>query len=146
MSPSEISNALGLSALKNRTWAIFKTSALKGEGLEEAMEWCVPKHALSCHIHGQIILSVFCVPMLYIGPMTILTTMSWAKFYFAKYFCSARVAGLGGNIWLQCIPMQSYTPHKPKIKLNRWSVNVPDLSFLDGGVWGVILNKFLLFL
>ena len=41
MSPSEISNALGLSALKNRTWAIFKTSAIKGEGLEEAMEWCV---------------------------------------------------------------------------------------------------------
>ena len=39
MTPSEISNALGLSALKSRTWAIFKTSALKGEGLEEAMEW-----------------------------------------------------------------------------------------------------------
>ena len=41
MTPSEISNALGLSALKNRTWAIFKTSAIKGEGLEEAMEWLV---------------------------------------------------------------------------------------------------------
>lgn len=39
MSPSEISNALGLSGLKNRTWAIFKTSAIKGEGLEDAMEW-----------------------------------------------------------------------------------------------------------
>jgi len=39
MTPSEISNALGLSALKNRTWSIFKTSALKGDGLEEAMEW-----------------------------------------------------------------------------------------------------------
>jgi ADP-ribosylation factor-like protein 1 len=39
MSPSEISNALGLAGLKNRTWAIFKTSAIKGEGLEEAMEW-----------------------------------------------------------------------------------------------------------
>ena len=43
MSPSEISSALGLSALKNRTWAIFKTSAIKGEGLEEAMEWLVIK-------------------------------------------------------------------------------------------------------
>jgi ADP-ribosylation factor-like protein 1 len=41
MSPSEVSQALGLSALKNRTWAIFKTSAVKGEGLEEAMEWLV---------------------------------------------------------------------------------------------------------
>ena len=41
MSPSEVSTALGLSALKNRTWAIFKTSALKGDGLEEAMEWSV---------------------------------------------------------------------------------------------------------
>lgn len=39
MTPSEISTALGLSALKSRTWAIFKTSATKGEGLEEAMEW-----------------------------------------------------------------------------------------------------------
>ena len=39
MTPADISNALGLSALKNRTWSIFKTSALKGEGLEEAMEW-----------------------------------------------------------------------------------------------------------
>ncbi|XP_064399723.1 ADP-ribosylation factor-like protein 1 [Halichondria panicea] len=41
MTPSEISTALGLSALKSRTWAIFKTSAIKGEGLEEAMEWLV---------------------------------------------------------------------------------------------------------
>ena len=41
MSASEVSNALGLSALKSRTWSIFKTSATKGEGLDEAMEWLV---------------------------------------------------------------------------------------------------------
>ena len=41
MIPSEISSALGLSSLKNRTWSIFKTSAIKGEGLEDAMEWSV---------------------------------------------------------------------------------------------------------
>ena len=41
MSASEVSNALGLSALKSRTWSIFKTSATKGEGLDEAMEWWV---------------------------------------------------------------------------------------------------------
>lgn len=41
MSPAEVSEALGLAALKNRTCQIFKTSALKGEGLEEAMEWLV---------------------------------------------------------------------------------------------------------
>ncbi len=39
MTPAEITTALGLSNLKNRTWAIFKTSAIKGEGLEDAMEW-----------------------------------------------------------------------------------------------------------
>jgi ADP-ribosylation factor-like protein 1 len=39
MSPAEVSAALGLSALKNRTWQIVKTSALKGDGLDEAMEW-----------------------------------------------------------------------------------------------------------
>jgi ADP-ribosylation factor-like protein 1 len=41
MSAAEVSKALGLSALKNRAWAIVKTSAVKGEGLDEAMEWLV---------------------------------------------------------------------------------------------------------
>ena len=36
---TEVSKLLGLSALKNRTWTIFKTSAKKGEGLTEAMDW-----------------------------------------------------------------------------------------------------------
>lgn len=39
MTPSEMANALGLSALKDRKWQIFKTSATKGTGLDEAMEW-----------------------------------------------------------------------------------------------------------
>lgn len=39
LTAAEVSNALGLSALKTRTWSIFKTSATKGEGLEEAMDW-----------------------------------------------------------------------------------------------------------
>ncbi len=38
---AEVSQALGLSALKNRSWSIFKTSAKKGEGLDEAMDWLV---------------------------------------------------------------------------------------------------------
>eukprot|EP00055_Hartaetosiga_balthica_P008509 m.31945 g.31945 ORF g.31945 m.31945 type:complete len:182 (-) comp6347_c2_seq1:80-625(-) len=41
LSPSQVSEALGLSALKSRTWSIFKTSATKGEGLDDAMEWLV---------------------------------------------------------------------------------------------------------
>lgn len=41
MTATEVSNALGLSALKTRTWSIFKTSATKGDGLEEAMDWYV---------------------------------------------------------------------------------------------------------
>lgn len=39
LSVAEVHQALGLDALKNRTFQIFKTSAVKGEGLEEAMEW-----------------------------------------------------------------------------------------------------------
>lgn len=39
MSLKEVHQALGLEALKNRTFQIFKTSAKKGEGLEMAMEW-----------------------------------------------------------------------------------------------------------
>lgn len=32
---------LGLASLKNRQWAIFKTSALKGDGLYDGMDWLV---------------------------------------------------------------------------------------------------------
>ncbi len=39
MTIAEVHQALGLDALKNRTFQIFKTSALKGDGLDEAMEW-----------------------------------------------------------------------------------------------------------
>lgn len=39
MTPSEVANSLGLSALKDRKWQIFRTSATKGTGLDEAMDW-----------------------------------------------------------------------------------------------------------
>ncbi|XP_064635369.1 ADP-ribosylation factor-like protein 1 [Lineus longissimus] len=39
MKKAEVSNALGLTAIKNRQWTIVPTSAVKGEGLKEAMEW-----------------------------------------------------------------------------------------------------------
>ena len=39
LSVTEVANALGLATLKNRKYQIFKTSATKGEGLDEAMEW-----------------------------------------------------------------------------------------------------------
>ena len=34
---------LGLGALKNRNWAIFKTSAIKGDGLFEGLDWLVAR-------------------------------------------------------------------------------------------------------
>lgn len=39
MTASEVANSLGLPSLKNRKYQIFKTSAVKGTGLDEAMEW-----------------------------------------------------------------------------------------------------------
>lgn len=39
MSLAEVHKELGLDALKDRTFQIFKTSATKGEGLDEAMDW-----------------------------------------------------------------------------------------------------------
>lgn len=45
MAVADVSKSLGLTALKNRSWQIFKTSALKGEGLEEGMEWLVEQLA-----------------------------------------------------------------------------------------------------
>ena len=39
MTVTEVHQALGLEALKNRTFQIFKASAIKGNGLDESMEW-----------------------------------------------------------------------------------------------------------
>ena len=36
-----IAEKLGLSLLKNRQWAIFKTSAIKGDGLYDGLDWLV---------------------------------------------------------------------------------------------------------
>lgn len=38
MTPSEVANALGLTSITTHKYQIFKTSAIKGTGLEEAME------------------------------------------------------------------------------------------------------------
>ena len=34
-----IAEGLGLHQIKNRDWAIFKTSAIKGEGIFEGLDW-----------------------------------------------------------------------------------------------------------
>jgi ADP-ribosylation factor-like protein 1 len=34
-----VTEALELHKIKNRQWAIFKTSAIKGEGLFEGLDW-----------------------------------------------------------------------------------------------------------
>jgi len=39
ISVTEISDALGLSKLKDRDWSIFKTSAIEGTGLFESLDW-----------------------------------------------------------------------------------------------------------
>ena len=41
MTPEEISDILKLSDIKERDWSIFKTSALTGDGLKEALDWLV---------------------------------------------------------------------------------------------------------
>lgn len=38
-SAAEVSLALGLDAIKDRTWTIISTSAAKGEGIAEGFEW-----------------------------------------------------------------------------------------------------------
>lgn len=39
MKVTEVASALGLTGCKNRTYQIFKTSAVEGHGLTEAMDW-----------------------------------------------------------------------------------------------------------
>lgn len=40
-SVEQVSSKLGLSKIKNRQWTIFKTSAIKGTGIKEGLEWLV---------------------------------------------------------------------------------------------------------
>mmetsp|Transcript_4466 Transcript_4466/g.9063 ORF Transcript_4466/g.9063 Transcript_4466/m.9063 type:complete len:182 (-) Transcript_4466:221-766(-) len=39
LTSAQVSEALGLTSIKNREWQIFQTSATKGEGLTDGMEW-----------------------------------------------------------------------------------------------------------
>lgn len=48
MTAAEVSEGLGLTALKNRQWHLFKTSAIKGEGLGEGLEWSAFSSHSSC--------------------------------------------------------------------------------------------------
>ncbi|KAI7854658.1 ADP-ribosylation factor family-domain-containing protein [Circinella umbellata] len=41
LSAAEVADALGLSTLKNRQYSIYKTSAIKGEGLTDGLDWLV---------------------------------------------------------------------------------------------------------
>lgn len=41
MTVGEVGEYLGLTALKMRTWTIFKCSAKTGEGLTEGLDWLV---------------------------------------------------------------------------------------------------------
>eukprot|EP00019_Armaparvus_languidus_P001353 CAMPEP_0168597272 /NCGR_PEP_ID=MMETSP0420-20121227/10556_1 /TAXON_ID=498008 /ORGANISM="Pessonella sp." /LENGTH=189 /DNA_ID=CAMNT_0008634073 /DNA_START=21 /DNA_END=586 /DNA_ORIENTATION=- len=38
---AQVSTALGLDSIRERQWAIFKASALKGQGLYEGLDWLV---------------------------------------------------------------------------------------------------------
>lgn len=39
LSDAEVAEGLGLTDIKNRDWSIFKTSATKGTGLFEGLDW-----------------------------------------------------------------------------------------------------------
>ncbi|KAJ3085120.1 Arf GTPase arl1 [Quaeritorhiza haematococci] len=41
MTHTEVSESLGLTELRNRTWTIFKCSAKTGEGLTDSLDWLV---------------------------------------------------------------------------------------------------------
>lgn len=41
LSEAEVSEKLGLETITTRQWAIFKTSAMKGYGIEEGLDWII---------------------------------------------------------------------------------------------------------
>lgn len=56
MTAAEVSEGLGLDTLKNRQWSIHKSCAIKGEGLEEGLDWSVAdpscNHATGCVVRS----------------------------------------------------------------------------------------------
>mmetsp|Transcript_61350 Transcript_61350/g.126691 ORF Transcript_61350/g.126691 Transcript_61350/m.126691 type:complete len:182 (+) Transcript_61350:210-755(+) len=47
LTSAQVSEALGLSSIRNREWQILQTSATKGEGLTEGLDWLVATLASS---------------------------------------------------------------------------------------------------
>lgn len=45
LTPAQVSEALGLTDLRQREWQIMGCSALTGEGLFEGMDWLISKLA-----------------------------------------------------------------------------------------------------
>uniref|UniRef100_A0A6U4ZY87 Uncharacterized protein n=2 Tax=Hemiselmis TaxID=77924 RepID=A0A6U4ZY87_HEMAN len=41
LTAQQVSEELGLASIRNREWAIFQTSATKGEGLDKGLDWLV---------------------------------------------------------------------------------------------------------
>lgn len=41
LTPAQVSEGLGLTSIKDRPWAIFQTSAVKGQGLYEGLDWLI---------------------------------------------------------------------------------------------------------
>jgi hypothetical protein len=39
LTEAQVAEGLGLTSIKSREWSIFKTSAIKGEGLFEGLDW-----------------------------------------------------------------------------------------------------------
>lgn len=39
LSDAQVAEGLGLTDIKDRDWSIFKTSAIKGDGLFEGLDW-----------------------------------------------------------------------------------------------------------
>jgi ADP-ribosylation factor family len=69
MNPAEVSEALGLDTLKGRQWSIHKSCAIKGEGLDEGLDWCVsssPTPLLVCH--AEHLVEMLCVHQARDGP------------------------------------------------------------------------------
>lgn len=56
MDDAAVAEGLNLHSIKNRDWAIFKTSAIKGEGLFEGLDWL--SNQLKTRKRGDFILSI----------------------------------------------------------------------------------------
>ena len=137
VSLSKVHQALGLDALKNRTFQIFKASAIRGDGLDESMEWlsnslqvilCFlwlqwdKKHNI-CRIYKKFHCNMFNLSILGTEIKFEFQRMPFHDSYYAKYIFLSNLS-IYWIIYCYCIT------HSLKFTMQQWTMKHQNMILL----------------